>query len=377
MPSLATASITSFKLARLSRPLRFNDPTFREQTECYSIRPSLVDYVRQELQDLSRRLFYQRVFIFAKNNLDVQPSAALLARQAAPATTTTTTHGGSLRSGRRSVVSSSSGRRGTLDFKTMLQMELQHILTTDAEASISGDRPTGIFLYMGDYSILFFECVEDNVGSMCKHLSQLADTYFLANKIFLTEDRTGETYFNSFYCRHASPININEKFPTHTINDPELMGQQHLTIKNKLSELCATLSLEIQREMETTLHSTVSSTKGTFTLWKPNLDFGESLSPLIYNKLLPEVQRIDLVLNCNRFYCNLQRRAGMYNRIPAELDDKVNSWPLPYNYTPVGVFGHSPYDVNLTFSDYGQKEEKAEETGSGSEGSGEKAEKGV
>ncbi|XP_036216838.2 uncharacterized protein [Bactrocera oleae] len=367
MPSLATASISSFKLARFSRPLRFHDPIVREQPECYSIRPSLIDYIREDLQELSRRLFYQRIYILAKNKLDVQPPQ-LQSRPTPP----TLPHGGSYRAGRRSLTSVTSARRDTLDFKIILQMELQHILARDAENSISGDRPTGLFLYMGDYTLLMFECVEDIVGSFCTQLSAIADKYFVANKVFLTEDRTGETYFQNFHYRRAVPININEKFPPNTVTDIELMSQQHLTIKDKLFELCTTLSQDIQRGQDNAMHSTISSGKGTFSLWRPSLDFGEDLTPTIFNKLLPEVQRIELVLNCNRFYCNVQRRALMYNRIPNELDDKLHSWPIQYNYTPIGVFWHSPYDVNLTFSDYGKKEEQVEEKSSGSEEDGEK-----
>uniref|UniRef100_A0A0A1XGZ3 Chorismate synthase n=1 Tax=Zeugodacus cucurbitae TaxID=28588 RepID=A0A0A1XGZ3_ZEUCU len=368
MPSLATTSISSFKLARFSRPLRFNDPIVREQPECYSIRASLIDYIRQDLQELSRRLFYQRIYIFAKNKLDVEPPSL----HSRPTPTVLPTHGGSYRSGRRSVISVTSARRDTLDFKILLQMELQHILMHDAENSISGDKPTGLFLYMGDYSLLMFECVEDIVGSFCNQLSVIADKYFYANKVFLTEDRTGETYFQNFHYRRAIPININEKFPPNTVTDVELMSQQHLTIKDKLHELCTTLAEEIQRGQESAVHSTLSSNKGTFTLWRNSLDFGEDLTPTTFNKLLPEVQRIELVLNCNRFYCNVQRRALMYNCIPGELDEKLHTWPIPYNYTPIGVFWHSPYDVNLTFSDYGKKEEQVQEKGSGSEGSEEK-----
>lgn len=189
MPSLATASISSFKLARFSRPVRFKDPIVREQLECYYIRPSLIDYIREDhLHALSRRLFYQRIYILAKNKLDVQPPVL----QSRPMPPAVPTHSGSYRSARRSVTSITSTRRDTLDFKIFLQMELQQILAQDAENSISGDRPTGLFLYMGDYTLLMFECVEDLVGSFCIQLSAIANKYFLANKVFLTEDRTGE-----------------------------------------------------------------------------------------------------------------------------------------------------------------------------------------
>ncbi|XP_017482728.1 PREDICTED: uncharacterized protein LOC108371644 [Rhagoletis zephyria] len=337
------ASIISYKLARYSRGTRANEPVFREKQELsYTVRKSLVDCVRDELQQLSRRLFYQRIYILAKNNLNVEPPS----------------------------------RVEEADFKIYLQAELKRILKLFADDSISGDKPTGCFIYMGDYSILVFECVEDIVGGFCAHLSAIADKYFQANKVFLTEDRTAETYFQAFHSRRAAQININEKFPAHTITDIELMGQQHLTIKRKLHDLCEALAEKVQNEQEASIHPATSSLKGTTVApGRLTLEAEEPLPANIFNRLLPEVQRIELVLACNRFYCSVQRRALMYNRIPVVLDTDLLPWPIPYNYTPVGVFRHSPFDVNLTFSDYGKKDdEKDDVKSSSSEGSEKKGE---
>ncbi|XP_053953402.1 uncharacterized protein LOC128860144 [Anastrepha ludens] len=356
MSSFVTGeSINSYKLARFSRPIRYNDPIVHgKQEQCYTIRKPLVDYIRDDLHEQSRRLFYQRVFIVAKNNMKVEPPTPP-----------------PLQSGRSSQ-SLPSMRMEPADFKMFFQLELQRILTRYAEENVLGVKPTGFFLYMGEYSLLFIECAEDSVGSFCAHLSALADRYFLANKVFLTEDRTAETYFQTFHCRRAASININEKFPAHTTTDVELMSQQHLTIKQKLYALCEALDEKVKRELETVSLKGSVNAKVALSLVKPTIDTEELLPAAIFNKLLPEVQRIELVLSCNRFYCNVQRRALMYKSIPAELEANLLTWPIPYNYTPLGVFRHSPYDVNLTFTDHGKKEENEKEKGSDSEGSEQK-----
>lgn len=77
-----------------------------------------------------------------------------------------------------------------------------------------------------------------------------------------------------------------------------------------------------------------------------------------YNKLLPEVQRIELVLKSHRFYRNVKDYAATYHRIPPHQDEDSLFWPIQDNYTPMGIFERSDYDVNLTFADYGKEAPK-------------------
>ncbi|XP_067645355.1 uncharacterized protein [Eurosta solidaginis] len=349
MASFVTAggSILSYRVGRFSRPMRFNDVgTVREKIHpSLFIRKSLLDYVRAELDERGRRLFFQRVFIFAKNNLSVQPSQPLSQQSGRSQTTLDSMH------------------PETLDFKLIFQMELLRMFIRCDESSVSFNRPTGFFIYMGDYTIIMLECVEDIVGCVCAQLSAVAEKYFLSNKVFLTEDRTEENFFETFHYFRAAPININEKFPANTITDVELMSQQHLQIKDKLHQLCEYLAEKINNEQA------VVSTASTIKTLSVHLrrDTDEVLPAAIFNKVIPEVQRIELVLSCNRFYSNVQRFALLYQSIPPELDDEVRTWPLSYNYTPVGVFRYTPYDVNLTFADYGKKEASEAEKESASE----------
>lgn len=71
-----------------------------------------------------------------------------------------------------------------------------------------------------------------------------------------------------------------------------------------------------------------------------------------YNKVVPEVQRIDLVLNSHDFYMDVEQFADTYNYVPNIEDDDMVCWPMANNYTPYGIYGRSIYDVNLIFSDY-------------------------
>lgn len=83
-----------------------------------------------------------------------------------------------------------------------------------------------------------------------------------------------------------------------------------------------------------------------------------------FNKLLPEIQRIDLVLNSNKFYQTVKDFAQTYRVIPTHQDEDAIFWPIQNNYTPLNIFQRSSFDVNLTFGHYGKDEEQKPENGS-------------
>lgn len=75
-----------------------------------------------------------------------------------------------------------------------------------------------------------------------------------------------------------------------------------------------------------------------------------------YNKLLPEIQRIELVLKAHKFYRSVKEFALTYSMVPTHQDEDALFWPIQDNYTPMGIFERSEFDVNLTFADYGKTE---------------------
>lgn len=77
-----------------------------------------------------------------------------------------------------------------------------------------------------------------------------------------------------------------------------------------------------------------------------------------YNKLLPEIQRIDLVLNSNKFYYKVKDFALTYRVIANHQDEEALFWPIQNNYTPLDIFERSQFDVNLTFGNYGKDEQE-------------------
>lgn len=77
-----------------------------------------------------------------------------------------------------------------------------------------------------------------------------------------------------------------------------------------------------------------------------------------YYKLLPEIQRIELVLSADKFYHSVQSFALTYKEVPVHQDEFALYWPIEDNYMPLHVFERSEFDVNLTFGDYGKDEMK-------------------
>lgn len=126
-------------------------------------------------------------------------------------------------------------------------------------------------------------------------------------------------------------ININEKFPPATPDDAAMMSGHHLKLMEKIRQVAETFAKHIKQnddiEMETTLPA----------------------DP--YNKLLPEAQRIELVLKSKRFYRNVKDFAKTYRLVPLHQDEESLFWPIQDNYMPLNIFERSPFDVNLTFND--------------------------
>lgn len=165
---------------------------------------------------------------------------------------------------------------------------------------------------------------------------------------------------------------LNEKFPPSTPTDEYLMGKQHLIIKDKMQTICRLISESLEPMPNSTsvvTERSYSDTDGESegNQWgfeeedktepiskRPSAVSVESaiLSPDIYRKLLPEIQRIELVLASTRFYYTLQEFFQLYGTVPYARDDDSFWWPIQNNYAPPNIFRRSPFDINLTFAEY-------------------------
>lgn len=150
------------------------------------------------------------------------------------------------------------------------------------------------------------------------------------------------------------------------------MGKQHLIIKDKMQTICRLISESLEpmpvRTSQGTVNSFYSDTDGESegNQWVEEEDKTDPVSkqpssvsvqsnflaPDIYRKLLPEIQRIELVLASTRFYYTLQEFFELYGTVPYARDDDSFWWPIQNNYAPPNIFRRSPFDINLTFAEY-------------------------
>ncbi|XP_030372981.1 uncharacterized protein LOC115622970 isoform X2 [Scaptodrosophila lebanonensis] len=234
------------------------------------------------------------------------------------------------------------------------------------------DPMCGLFLYMGEYSMLMLEGSEDMMGLFCRDLLLTIDEFWRDNRVFLVEDYIKELYTKEIIARRIPGAYINEKFPTSTPNDEYLMGKQHKIIKDKLFTICRMVAESMEPapvessesdKTESTTESTDDSQLSDSSTPKA-VDSGimDNLPVEIYRKLLPEIQRIELVLASTRFYNTLRQFSDLYGQVPFTTDDDGNYWPIQNNYTPPYIFRRTPFDINLTFNEYAAFMKRARES---------------
>ncbi|XP_075160368.1 uncharacterized protein LOC142233357 [Haematobia irritans] len=305
----AIAKIRASRFTRSSRYSRHSKFLTKTDEEQFQIRKSLNAYVREDLQLQGRKTYFQRVYVLARNYEPPEEKP----------------------NGKESVYSAAKGAMQR-DFRVFFHNHMDRIFSRLEKLKCTQDILSGLFICMDSFSYLMIEGDEDMVGDFFYELAAIHDNLWSESRVFMVEDKIGETYFSIFHCRRSPVININEKFPTSTPNDANLMAVQHLKIKEKLQQVAQTFAKHIQQCEEIDVESTLPADP--------------------YNKILPEVQRMELVLKSTKFYRTVKDYAKTYRLIPVHMDEEALFWPIQNNYTPLGIFERSAYDVNLTFSDY-------------------------
>ncbi|XP_037940657.1 uncharacterized protein LOC119673450 [Teleopsis dalmanni] len=338
------------------------------------IRKSLYDWITEDLDRFGRSVFYKRFVLVAKNREDFpRPKYGVDGEKIDPDT--------------------------DISFYWAFRLELDKMLDICYKSMFLTEKITGLFLCMGEYTILLLEGAEEFLKDFNEMLVEIADKYWLANKIFHVEDKINETYFQYCASFRCAQMNINEKFPPNTVTDKHLIVEQHNIIKEKLLSLYERLSPivtkpkhaevfkeetwkvrraamrkhEEQKKINADAHfdkvpqrflvpcsfkevEEMEEQESRTAIWSSSsdeiLEEVEFLPPLEFNKLLPEAQRIDIVLNCERFYRSLRQALNLLNVTVVMPDEEALIWPIPYNFLPLGIFERSPYDVNLTFPNY-------------------------
>ncbi|EDV50275.1 uncharacterized protein LOC6546480 [Drosophila erecta] len=398
--------MTRHTIFNLKRPITFQ------------VRKSLVEYVDMELADMDTSVFYQRIFILAKNchltpvasaeelpvdvvveqaepepaeaeptqfmeNVLLDDTESHMATMADPApipapdepvteTGEVVTHLFRFSEGdieeqfveEEELEIDTQAPDQPKDFFAVFSARLQELHKQCLALAITPDPMCGLYLHMGEYSMLMLESSEDMIGCFTRALADCCENFWLMNRVFQIEDHVQELYTKELMYRRIPSVFLNEKFPTSTPTDEYLMGKQHLIIKDKLLTICRLLSDGQQVDVD------ASSTRGS--------DFDEDLLkskskssilsdhlPVeVFRKHLPEIQRIELVLASTRFYYELREFTGLYGRVPFAPDEDGLFWPIQSNYTPPNIFRRTPYDINLTFGEYAAEAGKRKTRGS-------------
>ncbi|TMW52179.1 hypothetical protein DOY81_002738 [Sarcophaga bullata] len=314
-------SLSKIRASRENRLERLSDFLFKTAIESFQIRKALNVFVREELYALGRKTYFQRVFILARNI-----SAEKLKEN-----------------WENSSYKSTNLRKP--DCREYFQKHFDEIVEVCERKKSTADHLTGLCVIMDTHTMLLIGGAEDMIANFFDQLSEMHNRLFEISKVFLVDDIIGETYFNCFYSRYGPAININEKFSPATTSDHQLMAVQHVKIKQKFMQVIETLAAEINKEDE-----------------PKNIPADPFLLPADpYYKLLPEIQRIELVLSADKFYHSVQSFALTYKEVPNSQDESALYWPIQNNFMPLTVFERSEFDVNLTFGDYGKDEKKEEE----------------
>ncbi|XP_060657358.1 LOW QUALITY PROTEIN: uncharacterized protein LOC132792129 [Drosophila nasuta] len=407
----------------------------------FQVRKSLVEYVDDELLDMKTSVFYQRIFILAKNvereRESNQTTQATLAAHAATAATmaasrpqldgdTATLKTAEVMGGgddehysqastaeelptqpklepddpqdpeketltrtfnfdfdddaqgedeAEELEAEAELEAGPKDRYTLFTEKLQELQKKCRYLSYTPDPMCGLLVYMNDYTMLMLESGEDMMGIFCGELLKCIGDYWQSNRVVLIEDHIQDLYTRELVFRRIPAAFLNEKFPPSTPTDEYLMGKQHLIIKEKMHTICSLVhdSLEPRGLTATDLSHAESTMgmdppsdneggfEGSEEDHPPRVSYqaktslalaSTQLAPDVFRKLLPEIQRIELVLASTRFYYTLQEFTDLYGKVPFGRDDDSFYWPIQNNYAPPNIFVRTPFDINLTFADY-------------------------
>ncbi|KAM8710533.1 hypothetical protein ACLKA7_017192 [Drosophila subpalustris] len=267
---------------------------------------------------------------------------------------------------------------GPKDRYTLFMELLEELQKKCRHLSYTPDPMCGLLVYMNDYTMLMLESGEDMMGIFCTELLACVDEFWQSNRVVMIEDHITDLYTKELIFRRIPAVFLNEKFPPSTPTDEHLMGKQHLIIKEKMHTICGLIRDSLEQRATTEM-SVGDSGTGMYPTSEAAMEaIGEgideeheqatshmsmqanrmsarltaTLAPDIFRRLLPEIQRIELVLASTRFYYTLAEFVDLYGKVPFGRDDDGFYWPIQNNYTPANIFRRTPFDINLTFADY-------------------------
>lgn len=217
---------------RVSRNIR--QPCFTmTRPLLFQVRKSLVEYVDEELLAMNTSVFYQRIFILAKNVEPPRMSQAQLANlpQKNPIAVAVNKEAGEITAAGPDSTDATSGVKsdgsfhsdkpaldgigtdlnveyedeeeeeeelveevkpasiaGPKDMFVLFSEKLQHLAKHCGKLAFTPDPMCGLLVYMNDYTMLMLESGEDMMGIFCGELLKCVAGFWQSNRVVMIED---------------------------------------------------------------------------------------------------------------------------------------------------------------------------------------------
>lgn len=176
---------------------------------------------------------------------------------------------------------------------------------------------SGVYIFYKNYSVLMIEGSEQSVAKFTQSLSNIEEEIYSEAKVLLVQNNINRVYFDHLVWITESPPSSKDEIDKQ--DEEEAQKLQCDFLIQKMHSFCTSLAHR-------------SSTQ----------------NQIIDD--LPEIPRIEVVLKCASLL-TISQFSNMYLQLTDVKDNDERVWPLPYDYTPYGIFSVSKYNVNLTFSD--------------------------
>lgn len=154
---------------------RLSEFLLKTTIESFQIRKALNEFVREELDALGRKTYFQRVFILARNinaeklkeNWENSPYKNTNLRQP--------------------------------DSREYFQKHFDEIFEVCERKKSTADHLTGLCVIMETHTMLLIGGAEDMIANFCDQLSVMHNRLFEISKVFLVEDIIGQVRLNFFW----------------------------------------------------------------------------------------------------------------------------------------------------------------------------------
>lgn len=213
-----------------------------------------------------------------------------------------------------------SANREDLDLED-LKLKI-NMIADSCSKNLNHETVTGVYIFYKNYSVLMMEGSEQCVCWFMKGLADIEENLYTSAKILLVQNNINRVYFDSIFWVTENPPAFN-KDELNIDNEDDAEKMQCDIVIQKIHNFCDLL------RNKSSMHNQILCE-------------------------LPEIPRLEIILNCN-VLLTVPQFANMHLKLTDCTDNDEKVWPIPYDHTPFGIFDSSKYNVNLTFSETDQK----------------------